>query len=96
MCAAQFTVADICLTILLDRISRLGLEHQFWGGEKNPFLKKYYLRVQQRDSYNKTIPSSLVLVKMLVNTQPPIVVGVGVVAVVAVLVGVIYLFKKAP
>ncbi|PSN42578.1 Ganglioside-induced differentiation-associated protein 1 [Blattella germanica] len=92
LCSDRFTVADIGLTILLDRLYRLGLEKRFWETGKKPHVANYYLRVQQRDSYKKTVPSSLSLVRMLIQSQAPLIIGV--VAAVTIIVGGIFYYRK--
>jgi len=93
LCSDRFTVADIGLTILLDRLNRLGLEQYFWEAGKKPHISRYYRRVQQRDSYKKTIPSSLSLVKMFLQTQTMLIL-VGAVAAVTVIIGGIFYYRK--
>jgi hypothetical protein len=81
------------LTILLDRLNRLGFEQYFWEAGKKPHISQYYRRAQLRDSYKKTIPSSLSLVKMFIQTQAPLIVGV--VTAVTVIIGGIFYYKKS-
>jgi len=92
LCCDRFTVADIGLTILLDRLNRLGLEQHFWEAGKKPHILQYYRRVQQRDSYKKTIPSAVSLVRMFIQTQAPLIVGAAVA--VAAIVGGIFYYRK--
>jgi len=97
LCSDRFTVADIALTVLLERLSQLGYESHFWKEGKRPHIEKYYTRVKQRDSYKKTIPTMFFHVKMFISTyQKPLIIGLGisVVAAVAVIVGGVYLTKK--
>lgn len=91
MCSDRFTIADVELTILLIRISQLGLEHIFWT-DKRPCIEKYYDRVKSRDSFKKTVPGTLVLLKTILMSQAPIVIGV--VAAVALVVGGAIIAKK--
>jgi hypothetical protein len=77
---------------LLDRLNRLGLEHYFWEGGKKPHISQYYHRVQQRDSYKKTVPSALSLVKMFVQTRAPLIVGA--ITAMTVIIGGIYYYRK--
>jgi hypothetical protein len=80
------------LTILLDRLNRLGLEQYFWEAGKKPHISQYYHRVQQRDSYKQTIPSALSLLRMFIQTQTPLIVGAA--AAVAVIVGGVFYYRK--
>nr|CAD7573550.1 unnamed protein product [Timema californicum] len=91
----QSEVADVSLTILLDRLARLGLATYFWGADKKPYLKQYYHRVQLRDSYKKTVPSTLLNLKMLFMMKTPLYIGIGVVTIAFVVVGGVFLFKKS-
>lgn len=96
MCTDRFTVADIALTILLERLNQLGLESRFWTGDKKrPNIERYYERVKERESYKKTIPNKLFLLKTLIISQNSLVVGVSAaVAAVALIVGGVIIFKK--
>ncbi|KAF2899502.1 hypothetical protein ILUMI_06674 [Ignelater luminosus] len=95
LCSDRFTVADISLTILLERLNQLGFESRFWKNGKRRHVEKYYARVKQRESYKKTIPTMLFHVKMfLVTYKKPVLIalGIGVAAVIALIVaGSIYL-----
>ncbi|KAK7865427.1 hypothetical protein R5R35_012791 [Gryllus longicercus] len=94
LCCNHYTVADISLTILLDRLYRLGLENYFWANGKKPHIANYYQRVQLRDSYQKTIPSTLFHFKTLLQFQMPFVIGLGIVAAFAVLIGGLFYMRK--
>ncbi|XP_066991991.2 ganglioside-induced differentiation-associated protein 1 [Anabrus simplex] len=94
LCSDRFTVADIALTILLDRLYRLGLDNYFWGSGKKPHVSNYYRRVQLRDSFKKAVPSTLFHLKTLFQMQTPLIIGIGVVAALAVILGGIFYFKK--
>lgn len=90
-------MADIALTILLERLNQLGYESRFWKDGKRPNIEKYYARVKQRDSYKKTIPTTLFHVKMfLITYQKPLIIGlgIGVAAAIAIIIGGIYLSTK--
>lgn len=90
LCTDRFTVADIALTILLDRLYLLGLESYFWTNGKKPCLEEYYARVRQRDSYKKTVPSTMFHVKTFLEMQSRLYLGVSVAAAVAAVFGGIY------
>ncbi|XP_022912220.1 ganglioside-induced differentiation-associated protein 1 [Onthophagus taurus] len=94
LCSDRFTVADISLTILLERLNQLGLESHFWSLGKKPFLCTYYDRVQQRSSYKKAIPNTCVHIKTFVMSQNPVHLAVGTTATIAILIGGIVLIKK--
>ncbi|XP_049777453.1 ganglioside-induced differentiation-associated protein 1 [Schistocerca cancellata] len=94
LCCAQFTVADITLSVLLDRLYRLGLEEYFWANGKKSHISKYYERVQKRESFRKTVPSLLFHLKMLLTMQAPTFIGIGVVTAVAIVIGGILFFRK--
>lgn len=93
LCSDRFTIADIELTILLERLNQLGLESRLWSNGRRPYIEKYYERVKQRESYKKTIPSLLVLIKLLF-TQSPIYAGIGIFTAVAVIAGGLLIVKK--
>ncbi|KAL1129075.1 hypothetical protein AAG570_013607 [Ranatra chinensis] len=63
----KFTVADIALTILLERLNNLGLEERFWANGKKPYLAKYFARVRQRESYKRTMPGLMFHIKTLIQ-----------------------------
>lgn len=88
MCSPNFSIADVALTVLLDRLNALGLQERFWSHSKRPHLELYFKRVQNRDSYQKAIPSSLIHLQLLLMMTPGMVgVGTCIVAALAVLVG---------
>lgn len=94
LCSRTFTVADVGLTILLDRLNRLGLENRFWANGRRPLLEKYYMRVKKRDSYVKTIPSTLVHLELFVRMNTPLILGTCIVAAVAVIAGGIFFWRS--
>lgn len=95
LCSSGFTLADVALTILLDRLFCLGLEGRFWAQSKRPNLDQYFKRVQTRDSYRKAIPSTLVHLQLLLMMTPRVVgVGTCLVAAIAVLVGGYFYLKR--
>ncbi|KAG8180090.1 hypothetical protein JTE90_027870 [Oedothorax gibbosus] len=52
LCSDKFTIADISLCILLHRCQKIGLIDKFFQPAGSfPNLRRYYQRVQQRDSY---------------------------------------------
>jgi glutathione S-transferase len=51
---SQFTLADICLAPILDRIEYLAKEH-LWDGL--PRVARWYARVKERPSFRKAAPS---------------------------------------
>ncbi|XP_066148080.1 ganglioside-induced differentiation-associated protein 1 isoform X2 [Euwallacea fornicatus] len=75
LCSDSFTVADISLTILLLRISQIGMEPYFWSDGKRPQVEKYFARVQERESYKNTAPTSFSLVKTIFKTQISLILG---------------------
>lgn len=87
-------MADIELTILLERLNQIGLETRFWSNGKRPNIEKYYERVKQRDSYKKTIPSLFDLVKTLITSPSPVYVGIGIFAALVVIVGGVLTVKR--
>ncbi|XP_060519297.1 ganglioside-induced differentiation-associated protein 1 [Cylas formicarius] len=94
LCSDRFTVADISLTMLLERIYEVGLESRFWTGGKRPRVEEYFARVRERDSYRNTIPSTMFFVKMVFASQAPLFIGLGVVTAIAVLVGGFFVVRR--
>ncbi|KAI4470385.1 gdap1 isoform a [Holotrichia oblita] len=94
LCSDRFTVADISLTILLERLNQLGFESRCWTGGRRPNIEKYYENVKLRDSYKKTIPNMRFHVKMLLCSQDPIHLGLGIAAALAIIGGSVIIVKK--
>lgn len=47
------SIADVSFSILLHRLWELGFDRRMWGNR--PFIKRYYARVQQLDSFKEAI-----------------------------------------
>lgn len=94
MCCENFSIADVDLAILLHRLWELGLEGRFWTGGKRPLIENYYDRVQQRDSFKKTVPNLPLHIKMIITSQPPAYVGAAGAASLGVVIAILYVFKK--
>lgn len=45
----EISIADVSFSILLHRLWQLGFERRMWGDR--PFIKRYYSRVQQLESF---------------------------------------------
>ena len=50
-----FSVVDIILGVMLQRLARLGLRHYFWSHGKRPFIHKFIRQIQQRRSFAKAL-----------------------------------------
>lgn len=94
LCSDRFTVADVCLTILLERVNQVGLEPRFWANGKRPHIEEYYRRVKERDSYKQTIPTTFAFVKTIFIAQAPLIIGVSIAAAIAIFVGGYFVVKK--
>ncbi|XP_021181541.3 ganglioside-induced differentiation-associated protein 1 [Helicoverpa armigera] len=94
LCCENFTIADINLAILLQRLWELGYEGRYWAAGKRPLLENYYNRVKLRESFKKTIPNLPVHLKMIVMSQPPAYLGAAGAASIGVVVAIVYIFKK--
>lgn len=94
LCTDQFTVADVSLTILLVRVNQIGMEPYFWTNGKRPHVERYFTRVQKRDSYGKTVPTTFSLVKTVFKKQMPLILGVSIAAVIALIVGGWFIVRK--
>lgn len=93
LCSNTFTVADISLTILLERLNQLGFECAFWKDSRRPNIEKYYKRVQERESYKKSIPNIFFHLKTVVRVKP-IAIGCAVVAGMFLIVGGFFIIRK--
>ncbi|CAH0547191.1 unnamed protein product [Brassicogethes aeneus] len=93
LCAESFTVADVALAILLERLSQVGLEERFWLNGKKPHVEAYYSRIKERDSYKKTIPTTFMFIKLIFSN--PYVIGISVAALIAIIVGGVFIVRKA-
>ena len=51
-----FSVVDIVLGVMLQRLAKLGLRHYFWSHGKRPFVHKFFRQIIQRQSFIKAIP----------------------------------------
>ncbi|KAK3923927.1 Ganglioside-induced differentiation-associated protein 1 [Frankliniella fusca] len=95
LCSPEFSIADVALTVLLDRLCCLGLEERFWSGGKCPHLDLYFKKVKNRDSYKKAVPSTLIHLQLLLMMTPRVVgVSTCIVAALAVLVGGYFYLKR--
>ncbi|CAH0729777.1 unnamed protein product, partial [Brenthis ino] len=94
LCSEKFSIADINLAVLLQRLWELGLEDRFWTGGKRPYIDHYFSRVKQRESFKKTIPNLPVHLKMIITTQPPAYVGAAGAVSIGVVLVIAYVFKK--
>ncbi|CAH0584310.1 unnamed protein product [Chrysodeixis includens] len=94
LCCENFSIADINLAILLQRLWELGYEGRYWAEGKRPLLEHYYERVKQRESFKKTMPNLPVHLKMIVMSQPPAYLGAAAAASIGVVVAVAYIVKS--
>lgn len=69
MCCDQFTLADICLAVLLHRFSLLGLDEYFWTRNKSN-ITKYYAKIMNHDSFIKSLPSKYEIWKTVWSNTP--------------------------
>lgn len=58
LCCERFTIADISLTVLLDRLYYTGLDSRYWIN-KRPHIAQYYSEAKARKSYKATMPTFL-------------------------------------
>ena len=94
LCTDKFTVADISLTILLERLNQIGLEPRFWTNGIRPHIEEYYRRGRGRDSYKQTVPNTFSLIKTIFVAQAPLIVGVSIAAILAIVVSGWFIVKK--
>ncbi|XP_047534624.1 ganglioside-induced differentiation-associated protein 1 [Vanessa atalanta] len=94
LCCEKFSIADINLTVLLQRLWELGLEERFWINGKRPNIENYFARVKLRESFKKTIPNLPVHLKMILTSQPPIYVGAAGAVSIGLVFALAYVVKK--
>ncbi|XP_059053915.1 ganglioside-induced differentiation-associated protein 1 [Achroia grisella] len=94
LCCEKFSIADVNLAILLQRLWELGLEDRFWTGGKRPHITNYFYRVKQRDSFKQTIPNLLFHIKMIISSQPPAYLGAAGAASIGVVAAFVYIIRK--
>mgnify|MGYP002716563676 FL=1 len=91
----SFTIADISFIILLDRLSRLGMEASMWTRGVRPHIDMYFQRAQQRKSYKKTIPTIKTDITFFLRTRSHLIMGFSLVtAIITGLVGGFILLKN--
>lgn len=66
----KFTVADVSLAVVLERMSGLGLDTKLWG--ERPEIKNYYDRLKNRESFNSAVPRGWLPLISLTRWQPPL------------------------
>lgn len=54
LCTENFTIADISLAVLLNRLLLLGLWNRYFGEGKRPNISTYFKKLQQKDCHKKT------------------------------------------
>ncbi|XP_037973882.2 ganglioside-induced differentiation-associated protein 1 isoform X1 [Plutella xylostella] len=94
LCCDKFTIADINLAVLLQRLWELGLEDRFWTNGKRSYTESYFQRVQQRESFKKTIPTLPDHIKMIITSQPPAYVGAAGAATFGIVIAILCVLKK--
>lgn len=94
LCCDKFSIADINLAILLQRLWELGLDERFWAKGKRPYVENYYRRVMQRESFKKTIPNIQDHIKMIITSQPPAYIGAAGAASLGIVITILYVLKK--
>ncbi|XP_014271167.1 ganglioside-induced differentiation-associated protein 1 isoform X2 [Halyomorpha halys] len=88
----EFTVADVGLTMLLDRLNLVGLAHRYWEAGVRPQVTDYFKRAQLRESYKKTVPGVMFHIKALVGFK--VLAGLGTLC--AAVGGGIYWWRRKP
>ncbi|XP_015608147.1 ganglioside-induced differentiation-associated protein 1 [Cephus cinctus] len=68
-----FTVADISLAILLERLTAVGLDTRLWGNK--PLIGRYYDRLQERESVQAAVPKGWINVVALIPWRKPAVIS---------------------
>ncbi|XP_014368895.1 ganglioside-induced differentiation-associated protein 1 isoform X1 [Papilio machaon] len=94
LCCDKFTIADVNLSIILQRLWELGLEERFWTDGKRPHIETYFNKVRLRESFVKTIPNMAVHIKLIFTSQPPAYVGAAGAVSIGVVLALAYMLKK--
>lgn len=78
----QFTLIDVHFGILLMRLYQLGFENYYWSYGKLINVENYFSRFRKRSSFQRLIPSGLMVLKDLWQKTPSTYkLGTGVLAV---------------
>lgn len=90
LCGDKFTVADISLAVLLNRLQLLGLSYRYWGEGKRPQVAAYFRHIQQRESVKATFNQvpTIITIWAVLQGKAPIIASVGAILA-AILTGVI-------
>lgn len=90
LCGEKFTIADISLCVLLNRLNVLGLLDKFFKDHDFKHLQDYYKRAQQRDSFKRTMNQSSSIIKSFssMDIKDQFLVTIGSIAVIAGAVGI--------
>lgn len=57
LCCDQFTIADLSLAMLLNRLYCLGFEQYLWSSHR-PKVLAYFGRVSERESFRKSLSAN--------------------------------------
>ncbi|KFM61331.1 Ganglioside-induced differentiation-associated protein 1, partial [Stegodyphus mimosarum] len=79
LCCEKFTIADISLCVLLNRVKLLGLADRFFKDNKLPNVQEYFKRAQQRDSFRRTMNQNSGILKSFscMDTKDQVLVTIG-------------------
>lgn len=90
LCGQKFTIADISLCVLLNRLRILGLLDKYFKDDELKHLQDYFVRAQQRDSFKRTFNQSSSILKSFssMSTKDQFLVTIGSVAVILGAVGI--------
>lgn len=94
LCSKHFTIADVNLAILLERLNGLGLEKRFWSQGKRPHLERYFQRVQERPSFRAAVPDLFFHIRIVLESQPPAVQGALAATAVGIVLASLYVVKR--
>lgn len=93
----KFTIADITLAMLLNRLYLIGLWKRYFGSGKRPLLAAYFKRLQHRESFRKTMNQNLGLLGSFcsLGTKDKLFFSIGGAAVLLCLVGIgAYVYQR--
>lgn len=90
LCGQKFTIADISLCVLLNRLRVLGLFDRYFKDDNLKHLQDYFKRAQLRDAYRRTMSQSSSILKSFssLDTKDQMLVTIGTVAVIVGAIGI--------
>lgn len=70
LCSDELSIADITLGLMLHRLYSLGFEDYFWTNGKMPYLENYFQNFKSRESFQKSVPTTMSIWKDILRKVP--------------------------